>query len=40
LLMAEKTDDAAWITVVIKDLIAANPDTSLSEIDHELAKPI
>jgi hypothetical protein len=36
LLMADRTRDAAWITSVIEDLLAANPDTSLSEIDQEL----
>ena len=28
--------DAAWIAVVIEDLLAANPDTTLPEIDYEL----
>jgi hypothetical protein len=36
LLMADRAGDAAWITVVIEDLLAANPDTSLSKIDQEL----
>ena len=34
--MADRARDAAWITAVIEDLLAANPDTSLSEIDREL----
>ena len=36
LLMPDRARDAAWITIVIEDLLAANPDTSLSEIDQEL----
>jgi hypothetical protein len=36
LLMADRTRDAAWIAVVIEDLLAANPDTTLPEIDYEL----
>jgi hypothetical protein len=36
LLMADRARDAAWVTVAIEDLLAANPDTSLSEIDQEL----
>ena len=36
LLMADRTGDAAWIAVVIEDLLAANPDTTLPEIDYEL----
>jgi hypothetical protein len=36
LLMADRTGDAAWIAVVIEDLLTANPDTSLPEIDYEL----
>jgi hypothetical protein len=36
LLMADRTHDAAWIAVVIEDLLAGNPDTSLPEIDYEL----
>ena len=36
LLMADRTCDEAWITVVIEDLLAANPETTLLEIDQEL----
>ena len=35
LVMADRTHDAAWITVVIEDLLAANPETTLLEIDQE-----
>lgn len=34
--MADRTLDAAWITVVIEDLLEANPETTLLEIDQEL----
>jgi hypothetical protein len=34
--MADRTRDEAWITVVIEDLLAANPETTLLEIDQEL----
>ena len=33
--MADRTHDAAWITAVIEDLLAANPETTLLEIDQE-----
>jgi len=36
LLMADRTRDAHWIAVVIEDLVAANPDTNLFEIEQEL----
>ena len=36
LLMADRARDAAWITAVIEDLLAANPDASLPEIEQEL----
>jgi len=35
LLMAERTRDDAWIALVIVDLLAANPETTLLEIDQE-----
>ena len=35
LLMAERTRDAAWITTVIEELIEANPDTTLMDVDQE-----
>jgi hypothetical protein len=38
--MADRTGDAAWIAVVIEDLLAANPDTTLPEIDYEPRRPI
>ena len=31
--MADRTGDAAWIAVVIEDLLAVNPD--MPEIDYE-----
>jgi hypothetical protein len=34
--MANRTCDAEWIAAVIEDLLAANPDTSLPEIEQEL----
>jgi hypothetical protein len=36
LLMADRTHDATWIEVVIQDLVAANAETTLIEIDQEL----
>jgi|KBSMisStandDraft_5_1062788.scaffolds.fasta_scaffold587383_2 hypothetical protein len=33
--MADRTRDAAWITTVIEDLVAANPETALFEIEQE-----
>ena len=35
LLMADRTRDAAWITTVIEELIEANPDTTLIEVERE-----
>jgi hypothetical protein len=34
--MADRSRDSAWITGVIEDLVAANPDTNLFEIEQEL----
>jgi hypothetical protein len=34
--MADRTRDARWITTVVGDLIAENPDTNLFEIEQEL----
>ena len=35
LLMADRTHDAVWVAVVIEDLVAANPEITLLEIDQE-----
>ena len=35
LVMADRTRDETWITVMIEDLLAANPQTTLLEIDQE-----
>ena len=36
LVMAVRTGDAGWIGAVVEDLLAANPDISLPEIEREL----
>ena len=35
LLMAVRVRDAAWVAAVIEDVVAANPETALLEIDQE-----
>jgi len=35
LLMADRSRDVAWIAEVIEDLVAANSDTNLFEIEQE-----
>ena len=40
LLMADRTRDVGWITAVIQDLLAANPEMTLIEIDQELRNAV